>query len=42
MGDKKLTSPAAVKKSQQVYDGIKSGQVKDAKAALDKTHGRKG
>ncbi|MFI6560372.1 hypothetical protein [Streptomyces sp. NPDC050534] len=43
MGSKKdLTSPAAVAKSQKVYDGIKSGQVKDAGKALDKAHGRKG
>lgn len=34
-----LTSPAAVKKSQKVYDGIVTGQVKDAKKALKKTHG---
>lgn len=39
---KKLSTPAAVKKSQEVYAGIKSGQVKDAKAALNKAHGKDG
>lgn len=43
MSDKKtdLTSPAAVAKSQKVYGGIKSGQVKEAGKALDQAHGRK-
>ena len=41
MGSKKdLTSKEAVAKSQKVYAGIKAGQVKDAKSALDKTHGK--
>ncbi|MCX5607193.1 hypothetical protein OHB39_06295 [Streptomyces sp. NBC_00047] len=33
-----LTSPAAVKASQKVYDRITSGKCKDAKAELDATH----
>ena len=41
MSDKKpdLTSPKAVAKSQQIYNGITTGKVQDAKAALGKTHG---
>lgn len=35
-----LTSPAAVAKSQKVYDGIVTGQVKNAKKALKKAHGK--
>lgn len=38
-GKKDLTDPQAVAKSQKVYDGIATGKVKDAKAALDKAHG---
>lgn len=37
-----LTSKDAVAKSRKVYDGIKSGNVKDAGKALDEAHGRKG
>jgi hypothetical protein len=36
-----LTTPAAVAKSQKVYDRITSGKTANAKAELDKTHGRK-
>lgn len=36
-----LTTPASVAKSQKVYDRITSGKTTDAKAELDKTHGRK-
>lgn len=36
-----LTTPATVAKSQKVYDRITSGQCKDAKAELDKAHGRR-
>ncbi|MFF7184690.1 hypothetical protein ACFZAR_05525 [Streptomyces sp. NPDC008222] len=35
-----LTTPKAVAKSQKVYDGIVSGKVKDAKADLNRAHGR--
>ncbi|WP_265560836.1 hypothetical protein [Streptomyces hygroscopicus] len=37
---KDLTSPAAVAKSNKVYDGLKTGTVKDAKKALNKAHGK--
>lgn len=36
-----LTTPEGVAKSQKVYDRITSGKTTDAKAELDKTHGRK-
>ena len=36
-----LTSPESVRKSQQVYDRITSGECKDAVAELDAVHGRK-
>jgi hypothetical protein len=36
-----LTTPDGIAKSQKVYDRITSGQCKDAKAELDKAHGRK-
>jgi hypothetical protein len=35
-----LTSPKAVAKSQKVYGGIVTGQVKNAKKALKKAHGK--
>jgi len=37
-----LTSSKNVAKGQKVYDGIVSGKVKDAKAALDKAYGKDG
>lgn len=36
-----LTTPDGIAKSQKVYDRITSGQCNDAKAELDKAHGRK-
>ncbi|MCX5608256.1 hypothetical protein OHB39_11855 [Streptomyces sp. NBC_00047] len=36
-----LTSPAAVAKSQKVYDRIASGKCKDATTELDAAHKRK-
>jgi hypothetical protein len=36
-----LTTPEGVAKSQKVYDRIASGKTANAKAELDKTHGRK-
>ncbi|WP_159049495.1 hypothetical protein [Streptomyces sp. NRRL WC-3618] len=36
-----LTSSESVKKGQQVYDRIVSGQCKDAVAELTAAHGRK-
>jgi hypothetical protein len=35
-----LTTPDGVAKSQKVYDRITSGKTTDAKAELDKAHGR--
>lgn len=35
-----LTTPAAVKRSQKVYDRITSGKAKNATAELDSAHGR--
>ncbi|MEV3993217.1 hypothetical protein AB0J57_30360 [Streptomyces sp. NPDC049837] len=37
-----LTTPAAVKRSQKVYDRITSGKAKNAAAELDDAHGRGG
>lgn len=36
-----LTTPDGVAKSQKVYDRITSGKTANAKAELDKAHGRK-
>ncbi|MFF4563023.1 hypothetical protein [Streptomyces sp. NPDC001435] len=35
-----LTSPENVKKGQEVYDRIVSGECKDARAELDAAYGR--